>query len=139
MCAQDQGSRPRTVLAQATKQRTVTVPEAFIIEAEKTAAERDSLRVTNGLKDEQLAAQREQIGALNGLVSVERMRAESWSKAALERKDAIKFDDAAAKLQGEEILRVRGERDRARAGQKWWGVGGIVIGIAVGVLSQRRN
>ncbi len=129
MLAQDFNSRPRSVLAQT---KTIPVTEEFLKAAEDAIAERDHLRIVVELKDQQ-------IGALNGFIEIQREQVKQWSTAALERKDAIKFDDAAAKLQGEEILRVRGERDKARDGQKWWGVGGIVIGIVVGVLSQRRN
>ena len=59
-------------------------------------------------------------------------------KAALERKDAIVFDDKAAKLQEADLLRVRAERDSARAANKWYGFGGLVLGVALGVFSQRR-
>lgn len=140
MYAQSYGSIPLTALVrQATRPRTVTVPESFILEAEKVAAERDHLRTVVTFKDDQLKAQGEQIAALNGLVSIERMRAESWSKAALERKDALASDDKVFKLQGEEILRVRAERDSARSSQKWFGIGGLVLGVALGAFSQRRN
>lgn len=136
MCAQGLESRPRTVAAQ-TRPRTVTVPEAVIIEGEKAIVERDHLRVVVALKDEQLKAKDEQLAALNGLVVIERSRAENWAKAALERKEAIVFDDRAAKLQDAELLRVRAERDSARKGQRTWGAVGLVMGITLGIFSQR--
>jgi len=125
------------VLAQATRPRTVTVPEQVIVEAEKVAVERDHLRVVVALKDEQLKAKDEQIGALNGLVTIERARAESWAKAALERKDAIVIDDKRLGLYEADLLRVRTERDKARSNQKFWGAIGLALGVALGVFSQK--
>jgi hypothetical protein len=127
------------VLAQQTRPRQVTVPETVILELEKAAAERDHLRGVVTLKDQQIAAQGEQIAALNGLVSIERMRAESWSKAALERKDALASDDKVFQLQGAEITRLRTERDDARKANKFWGFGGLVLGVALGYYGTRRN
>jgi hypothetical protein len=108
-------SIPPTVAAQATRPRTVTVPEGFIVEAERAAAERDALKRILTIKDEQIGAQKDQIAALNGL------------------------DDAAFKIQGQDLLRVRAERDKARSGQKVWGAVGLVLGIALGVYSQKGN
>jgi hypothetical protein len=142
--AQGLESRPRTVAAQAIRPRTVTVPEAVFIESEKAAVERDHLRVVVQLKDEQLKAKDnqlkgkdDQIAALNGLLGIERSRGDNWMKAALERKDAIVFDDKAAKLQEADNLRLRTERDSARAHQKWFGLGGLVLGVALGAFSQK--
>jgi hypothetical protein len=132
-------SIPPTVAAQATRPRTVTVPEGFIVEAERAAAERDALKRILTIKDEQIGAQKDQIAALNGLLGIERSRGDNWMKAALERKDAIVFDDAAFKIQGQDLLRVRAERDKARSGQKVWGAVGLVLGIALGVYSQKGN
>lgn len=111
----------------------------MFLELEKAAAERDHLRTVVGLKDAQIAAQGEQIAALNGLVAIERMRAESWSKAALERKDALASDDKVFQIQGEEITRLRTERDKARSSQKTWGAVGLVLGVALGYYGTRRN
>lgn len=128
-----------TVLAQQTRPRTVTVPETFIVEAEKVAAERDHLRATVSLKDQEIAALRDQVGALNGLAEIQRMRAEAWAKAATERKDAIVIDDKRIGLYEADVLRLRAERDSARRQQKVYGVLGLTFGIVVGVLSQRRS
>ena len=139
MFAQDFTSRPRTVAAQATRPRTVTVPEAVFVAGEKAIAERDHLLTVVTLKDEQIAAKDQQIAALNTFVEIQRAQVKEWSTAALERKEAIVFDDRAAKLQDAEILRVRAERDSARRAQKTWGIGGAVLGIVIGVLSQRKK
>lgn len=125
-----------TALAQTTRQRQVTVPESLITELEKAAVERDHLKGIVALKDEEIAAQGQQIAALNALVSIERMRAESWSRAALERKDALVVEDKRIALYEADLTRVRGERDQARRSQKWWGFVGLVLGIGLGVASR---
>lgn len=130
-------SLPPTAFAQATRPRTVTVPEAVFLASEKAIAERDALRTIVALKDDQLKEKDNQIAALNGLLGIERGRADNWAKAALERKEAIVFDDKAAKLQEVDNLRLRAERDSARRGQRAWGLGGLIIGAILGVLSQR--
>jgi len=124
----------------------VTVPEAVFLEGEKAIVERDHLRTTDKLKDERIAAQQEQLKAKDDLLKVkdeqlalERSRGDNWAKAALERKEAIVFDDKAFQIQGADLLRVRAERDSARAANKWWGVGGLVIGAALVFAQQRRN
>lgn len=91
------------------------------------------------IKNELIAAKDAQIAAMNGFIEIQRAQVKEWSTAALERKEAIKFDDAAMRLQEQEILRVRGERDQARAANKWWGLGGILIGVALDrAFTQRR-
>lgn len=127
-----------TVLAQATRPRQVTVPESFIIEAEKVAAERDHLRVTVGLKDEQIAALKDQIGALNGLAQIQTERAEALLKAAQERSAALLVDDKRIALYEADVTRLRSERDKARAGQKWFGAVGLILGAALGYYGTRR-
>lgn len=124
----------------------VTVTEAFVIESEKTASERDHLHEIVRLKDEQIAAQNAEIAAwkqqnavLTSFVEIQRQQVKEWSIAALQRKEAIVFDDKAAKLQDAEILRVRAERDSARKGQRTWGAVGLVMGIALGYLGARNK
>lgn len=121
------------------------MPEAVFLEGEKAIVERDHLRTVVQLKDEQLRAKDDQLkakdnqlGALNDLLGIERSRGDNWAKAALERKEAIVFDDKAAKLQDAEVFRVRAERDSARAQQKTWGFVGFVLGVTVGIFSQRK-
>lgn len=110
------------------------MPEAFIVEAEKVAAERDHLRVTVSLKDEEIAALKAQAGALTGLVEIQRMRAEAWALAATERKSAIVIDDKRIALYEADVARLRSERDGARRSQKYYGLGGLLLGIAMGAL-----
>lgn len=113
------------------------MPEAFIVEAEKTAAERDHLRVTVSLKDEEIAALKAQAGALTGLVEIQRMRAEAWATAATERKSAIVIDDKRIALFEADVLRLRTERDKARDGQKYFGIGGLLLGLVTGYLANK--
>ena len=130
-----------SAFAQGSKSKPQTVPvsEEFLKAAELAIAERDHLKVTVELKDQQIAALKDQIGALNGLAQIQSARAEAWAKAATERTTALASDDKVFRIQGEEITRLRTERDKARSAQKVWGFGGVIIGVTLGILSQRRN
>lgn len=128
---------PCAALAQQPTKPKVGVSEELGKALEVALSEVEHLRNETKIKDAVIKAKDEQIAALNSLASIERARAEKWAEAALERKTAITFDDAAAKLQDAEILRVRGERDAARRSQKYYGLGGLILGIALGAFSQR--
>lgn len=128
----------KTALAQATRPRTVTIPESFIVEAERTAVERDHLKTVVALQADQIKAQSEQIAGLNSLVTIERSRGDAFSKAALERKDALSVDDKRVALYEADVSRLRNERDQAKTNNKWWGVVGVALGVSLGILSQRR-
>lgn len=129
---------PCAALAQQPVKPKVGVSEELGRALEVALAEVESLRNQSKIKDAVIAAKDEQIGALNGLVVIERARAQQWATAALERKEAIVFDDKRIALYDTELLRVRGERDSARAQQKTWGFVGLVLGVTVGIFSQRK-
>lgn len=113
------------------------MPEAFIVEAEKVVAERDHLLTVVKLKDDQIAAQKEQIGALAGLAQIQGERAANLLKAAQERTTALQIDDKRIGLYEADVLRLRTERDKARANQKWFGTVGLILGVAMGYLGNK--
>lgn len=129
---------PCAALAQQPTKPKVGVSEELGRALELALAEVEHLRNENKIKDAVIAAKDEQIGALNGLVVIERARAQQWATAALERKEAIVFDDKRIALYDAEVLRLRGERDQARAQQKTWGFVGLVLGVTVGIFSQKK-
>lgn len=128
---------PCAALAQQPTKPKVGVSEELGRALELALSEVEHLRNQSKIKDEIIAAKDSQIGALNGLVSIERLRAQAWATAATERKEAIVFDDKRIALYDAEVLRLRTERDSARKGQRAWGAVGMVLGIALGVFSQR--
>lgn len=130
---------PCAVLAQQPTKPKVGVSEELGKALEIALAEVEHLRNESKIKDAVIAAKDQQIAALNSFVEIQRQQVKEWSIAALQRKEAIVFDDKAAKLQDAEILRVRAERDAARGQQKTWGFAGLVLGVTLGILSQRRQ
>lgn len=130
---------PCAALAQQPTKPKVGVSEELGRALEVALAEVEHLRNESRIKDEIIAGKDQQIGALNGLVSIERMRAESWAKASQERKEGSVIDDKRIAAFEAELLRVRTERDDARKSQKYFGALGAVLGLVVGVLSQRNK
>ena len=105
---------------------------------EKALAELEHLRLVVTLKDEQIAAKDQQIAALNSLASIERMRAESWAKAAQERATANQLDarvvdsfERSINAYKADRDRLIVERDKARGRLKWVGAIGFVVGAGV--------
>ena len=129
---------PCAALAQQPTKPKVGVSEELGKALEVALAEVEHLRNQSKIKDEIIAGKDQQIGALNGFIKIQSEQASAWAKAAMERKDALASDDRAFKLQEADLLRVRAERDSARAANKWYGFGGLVLGAALGVFSQRR-
>jgi hypothetical protein len=124
----------------------VRVSSEFLKEAELAISERDHLRNLLKIKDEQLATKDQQLAALNSLVSIEKMRAESWMKAATDRAAVNTIDEERVKLflANEKLYqasiadfkldreRIISERDSARKSQKWWGIVGAGLGYLIG-------
>ena len=111
---------------------------------EKAVLEAEGLRKVNSLQRYQLDALEAKIRALEGLVAIERQRAEAYRAAAAERATANALDDKRVALFEEslkqfqsELSRVRDERDRARGRNKWYAVGGFVIGAALALLGAK--
>jgi hypothetical protein len=132
--------------APASKQKTATVTEEYLIKAEAAIAERDYLRIVTKNQAEQLANKDEQIKALNALKAIESLRAESWMKAATDRAAVNTIDEERVKLflANEKLYqasiadfkldreRIISERDSARKSQKWWGIVGAGLGYLIG-------
>lgn len=128
---------PCAALAQQPDKPKVGVSEELGRALELALSEVESLRAQSKIKDEVIAAKDAQIAALNGYAQIERARAEKWMESALSRKEGSVIDDKRLALYDVEVLRLRGERDRARSQQKWYGFGGLVLGITFGVFSKK--
>lgn len=128
---------PCAALAQQPTKPKVGVSEELGRALEIALAEVEHLRNQSKIKDEVIAAKDSQIAALNGYAQIERARAEKWMEASLARKEGSVIDDKRIALFEADVLRLRSERDSARKGQRTWGAVGMVLGIALGVFSQR--
>lgn len=121
-------------------------------DCEQAQIEVEHLRAKVAAQDEIIKHKDEQIGALNALAEVQRMRAESLLKAVQERTTANVLDDTRAELWGQQKklyeesitdykldrARIIEERDKARGAQKWWGIGGFILGAIAGSRSNSR-
>jgi hypothetical protein len=118
------------------QQRQIPVSEEFLKEAEKAIAERDSLRVQLGLKDDLLKVRDQTIEALKSGLAAESLRADNWMKAALERKEAITISDEMVKLYEKQInnyalseARLQSRVERAESRTKYVAVIAYILGV----------
>jgi hypothetical protein len=102
------------------------------------------LRKVKELSAEQISALEAKIAALEDLVRIERQRAEAYKAANAERATANALDDKRIALFEKmiedfkaELVRVRGERDRARGRNKIIAAVCLLLGFGLGWAAQK--
>lgn len=115
---------------------TDDLPEAIqkaLVELEGRRREVAALRLAVGVRDDK-------IRILEGIIVQQTEIIDLWKTAATERANANTLD---AKLEASykasvakysvELANVRMDRDRQAGQKKWWGLGGLVVGVVLTV------
>lgn len=132
---------PLPIYAIGSQDSVVITPEEAN-EIRARLAELEGLRVEVAALKAARTARDGEITALEDLVAATQRLADEWKTAAEARHDANDKDAALeASLQKSldearaEIDRVRAERDAARRHHKFWGIGGVLAGVAIAIAA----
>jgi uncharacterized membrane protein YgaE (UPF0421/DUF939 family) len=121
----------------------VSVDDDTLKQIEALLAEVESLRKVKNLNRDQIAALEAKIAALEDLCRVYKEQRDAYKNADTERATANALDDKRIALYVAmvadykvEISRLRAERDKARGNNKFYLLGGVILGALAAVFAR---